>query len=359
MEVQAIHTSMIVLKCGHPNSSSKISDFKVESGFCHKGLNYNLDSDLHGEHIIYRHSPKNQAVLIYKEYKSTLRQWLEKKKNEDNWCPFYRNLNVYRPKEEASEIIQGILRAVYELHCMDSFHGFLYHPENFAIYDDESMIVGERKKTKRILLVHENVDSNEELVVPSKDKIKLEMKNDMDAVLDVIFNKILGMSSSPPDYLTLPQDLQNLHTLLQNPYVSSDNWKENWKRIVNHPSLWHWESRFSYFDRVWMQFLYAKQENKKAMRHKFRNITIPMKWKQMDWQQPGWQQPMDPAETVLVKVFNHNGPNNYKIYAEDLLRYHRNVYVHHKDDAQLVEHKITVIFEHFLLELYDKMWNIM
>uniref|UniRef100_A0A2N9GMV3 KEN domain-containing protein n=1 Tax=Fagus sylvatica TaxID=28930 RepID=A0A2N9GMV3_FAGSY len=356
--VEAIQSTgcKIVLKCGHPHSSSEISDFKVESGVCCKGLNYNLDSDLHGKHIIYRHNPKNNAVLIYMKYKFTLRQWLEKKGNKDNWCPFYRNWRVYRPKEEASEIIQGILRAVYELHCKGSFHGSLYNPESFAIYDDESMIEGERKKTKCIILVHDNEDFNEEYFVSTREKIKLGQKHDMDDVLHVIFNKILVTSSSRPDFSMLPQDLQNLHELLQNLDVSSKNWKENWKRIVNHPSLWHWKSRFSYFDRVWMQFLHAKQESKIAMQHKFRNITVPMNWKRMVRNQ------MVPTETLLERVLNYNG-NNYRIWAQDLLRYLRNVYVHRDDgvqsNGQLIEHEITVTFDHFLLKLYEQMWDIM
>ncbi len=37
--------------------------------------------------------------------------------------------NVNQPKEEARQIIQGILRVVHEFH----FHGFLYHTENFLI----------------------------------------------------------------------------------------------------------------------------------------------------------------------------------------------------------------------------------
>lgn len=346
----------IVLKCRHPHSSSEISDFKVESGVCRKGLNYNLDSDLHGKHIIYRHNPKNNAVLIYIKYKFTLSQWLEKKGNKDNWCLFYLNLKVYRPKEEAIEIILGILRAVYELHCKGSFHGSLDHLESFAIYDDESMIEGEYKKTKRIILVHDNEDFNEEHFVSTKDKIKLGQKNDMNAVLRVIFNKILGLSSSPPDLSRLPLDLQDLHKLLQNLDVNSKNWKENWKFIVNHPSLWHWKSRLRYFDRVWMQFVHAKQQIKNAMQHKFRNITIPMNWNRMVLKQ------MVPAETPLERVLNYNG-NNYRASAQDLLRYLRNVYVHRDDgvqsNGQLIEHRITVIFDHFLLKLYDKMWDIM
>ena len=50
------------------------------------------------------------------------------------------------PEEEARQIIQGILHAVCEFHFHGSSHGFLYHPENFAIQDKDLVIEGDHKK---------------------------------------------------------------------------------------------------------------------------------------------------------------------------------------------------------------------
>jgi hypothetical protein len=127
-------------------------------------------SDLHKDHIIRRHNPNKNAVLIHKEYTSTLQQWL--KDNNDNWCPKYKKWNVNRPKDEARQIIQGILRVVNELHSNKSFHGFLYHPENFAIHTDVSVNGGDRQEIKRIFLIHENTKLNEYFGVVSKGKIQ-------------------------------------------------------------------------------------------------------------------------------------------------------------------------------------------
>jgi hypothetical protein len=115
-------------------------------------------SDLHKDHIIRRHNPNKNAVLINKEYTSTLQQWL--KDNNDNWCPKYKKWNVNRPKDEARQIIQGILRVVNELHSNKSFHGFLYHLENFAIHIDVSVYGGDRQEIKCIFLIHENTKLN-------------------------------------------------------------------------------------------------------------------------------------------------------------------------------------------------------
>ena len=50
------------------------------------------------------------------------------------------------PKEEARQIIQSIFHAVCEFHSRGSSHGFLYHPENFAIQDKDLVIEGDHKK---------------------------------------------------------------------------------------------------------------------------------------------------------------------------------------------------------------------
>ena len=50
------------------------------------------------------------------------------------------------PKEEARQIIQSIFHAVCEFHSHGSSHGFLYHPENFAIQDKDLVIEGDHKK---------------------------------------------------------------------------------------------------------------------------------------------------------------------------------------------------------------------
>ena len=85
-------------------------------------------------------------------------------------CPIYRKWKVYRPKEEARQIIQGILRAVHEFHSNDYFHGFLNHTENFLIRYDKSMIGLDCKDIKHMFLIHENVEVSELYDDPSKKK---------------------------------------------------------------------------------------------------------------------------------------------------------------------------------------------
>ena len=140
-----------VLKCSHPYSSSV--DFKVELGVCDNGWKYNLNFDARNNYVISRHNSEEHFVLNHNKYEITLKQWLVKEENQYNWCGYCRKWGLYRPKEEAKKVIQGILRAVCELHSRNSFHGFLYHPENFAIQDNEVVIGGDNK---HIFLMHEN-----------------------------------------------------------------------------------------------------------------------------------------------------------------------------------------------------------
>ena len=331
----------IMLKCRHPYSSSENIDFRVEPGFCVNGWNYNLDSYLHGAHIISKHNPQKCFVLTHKKYNITLRQWLDREENQNNWSRIYQRWGVNRPKEEARQIIQGILRAVYELHLDGSFHGFLYHPENFAIQYDELVIGGDHKRIKRVFLLHEK--GNESSRVLTNNEIELGKKNDMLAVSNVIFNQIIkGRPLS-----CYPQDLRNLRGLLEQQDVSP----HNWKRIVNHPSLWHWKSRFCYTERVWMQFQHAKQSTQNSMKIAFSRIQV------QDWVR------RIPDDTPLQKVFGFKD-RKYRPTPEELLRYLRNVYVHYKDgwrgnvlylDEQIIEHMITQVSELFLVDLYNMM----
>ena len=232
------HEDMIRLRCSHPYSSNHV-DFEVEPWICHNRWKYNLMSRRHGPHKVVRYNLKECFVLTHREYTITLREWLTE--NENKWCPIYQKWDVHRPKKEARQIIQGILHAVYELHTNNSFHGFLYHPENFAIYD-ESVIGGNHEKIKRVFLIHANCDLNQGVAAPETKTIENGKRDDMLAVLNVIFNQIIIYEPN----LICPRDLQKLHELLEQQDVSS----HSWKLIVNHPSLWHWKLRFSYIERV-------------------------------------------------------------------------------------------------------------
>ena len=167
----------------------------------------------HGNHIVHRHNPEKKFVLTHKEYESTLKQWLEDEENRNNWCPTYQHWEVCRPKDAARQIIQGILRAVYELHTNGSFHGFLYHPETFAIRYDKSMIGGDCKNIKYIFLTHDNVKPS--FGVPDKNKMLQEKKKDMSALTNVIFRKILvgPLLSYPEKKEDLPGYLKKLPVL--------------------------------------------------------------------------------------------------------------------------------------------------
>ena len=326
-----------VLKCGDPYSSSEHIDFKVAQGFCDKGWRYNLHSNLLGGHHIYRHNQEKNFFLTHKKYETTLKQWLEKEENKDNWCPIYRKWDVYRPKEEARQIIQGILCAVHECHFKNYFHGLLYHPENILIHDDKSVIGGDCKEAKHIFLTYANVNKNTDFGGPTKE-------DDMFALSHVIFNQIL--KDSPSHY---PKDLQELHELLSN--------SDNWKFIVNHPSMWHWKSRYSYLERVWMQYLHADQNTQIIMVQKFREIPVK-----------GWEVDIC-FDRLLDQMFKReNGKRAYGLSTKELLRYLRNVRVHYKENVekmrnmpsnyfekQFIEHITTEVSELFLVNLYKKM----
>lgn len=332
----------IMLKCSHPYSSKHI-DFKVEPEFCGNGWKYNLDSERHGPHNISRYNPQECFVLTHRKYTVTLKDWLKNTKNKNKWCLIYQRWNVYRPKEEARQIIQGILHAVYELHTDNSFHGFLYHPENFAIYD-ESVIGSDHEKIKRVFLIHANCELNQHFAAPNSESIEDGKKNDMLAVLDVIFNQIIKYEPS----LRRPKDLQKLHELLEQQDVSS----HSWKLIVNHPSLWHWKLRFSYIERVRMKFLHAKQSIQNSMRQEFNNIQ----------EVRGWTQRI-PPNTPLEKVL-HFSNKPYSTTPEELLRYLRNLHVHYRDGwrgdpkylhGEVIELLATQVSELFLVDLYNIM----
>uniref|UniRef100_A0A2N9FDM9 KEN domain-containing protein n=1 Tax=Fagus sylvatica TaxID=28930 RepID=A0A2N9FDM9_FAGSY len=353
----------IALKCGYPYSLSEDIDFEVALGFCEDKRNYNLVSDFLSQHNIRRHNLQRCAVLTHKKYKTTLEQWLRKKENKDNWCPKYQDWNVKRPKEEARQIIQGILCAVNEFHSNNCFHGFLYHPENYAIHYDEAVIGGDHKKIIRIFLIHENVEVDKCFGVPTINEIQRGKKNDMKALSDVIFTKILrGKPTS-----CYPEDLKDLHNLfeelqnLEERYWKS-NYKHTWKHIVNHPSLWHWKSRFSYIERVWEQYWHANPTLEKDMDIEFTDIDVK-----------NWEQKI-PPNAHINKMFHHN---NYKSTAVGLLRFLRNVRYHYKDplydkkgvlvseqsdvdylNEQFIEQKTTEVSELFLVHLYKKICNL-
>jgi hypothetical protein len=221
-------------------------------------------------------------------------------------CPIYRRWKVYRPKEEARQIIQGILRAVHEFHSNDYFHGFLNHTENFLIRYDKSMIGRDCKDIKHMFLIHENVEVSELYDDPSK-------KNDLLAISHMIFNQIPG-GKSPRKY---PQDLQNLCELLKS--------YDNWELIVNHPSLWHWKSRIVYIECVWMHYKHANRKIQRLMNDKFWNIPTQ-----------GWEHKVC-SDSFLDSMFmDDNGYPRYRPSTPELLRYVRNVHVHYKENLHLL-----------------------
>jgi len=331
-------TPKIRLKCSNPHAS-------FESGACDNGWNYNLQSDVYSHHVISRHSSEWCSILNHNKYEITLKEWLEKrkKKKENNWDDVYGKWEVYRPNEEARQIIQGILHAVRELHSHGSSHGFLNHPENFAIQEKDLVIGGDHKKSKRVFLIHENHDSSG---VPTNNNTQ---QGDRLAVSNLIFDQILGATDEEWWY---PQDLQNLRELLEQTNSVSSH---DWKLITNHPSLWHWKSRFSYPEQVWMHYVNADYGSR-VYRHinkGLRNIKVS-----------GWANNI-PSYTPLQSVYKFK--NNYVDTTEDLLHYLRNVRDHYKEhvsrcsydkkfsNPQFVELKITEVSELFLVDLYSLM----
>ena len=338
----------IILRCSHPNSTDCV-DFRVEPMM--NGHFYNLIYDQLSRYIVHKHNLDH--VLTHKKYEKTLQQWLAE--NDDNWCETYRGWGVNRPKEDARKIIQGILNAVYKLHQNKSFHGFLHHPENFAMDSDELVIGGVHKEIKHISLIHANLKCNP-FDCPSGDgdpKL-VGMKNDIRAMSKVIFDQILRWDHTT----SYPKDLNHLHSLL---HADGDSF--DWKSIVNHPSLWHWESRFSYIGSVWAFYQHRDDITQGIMNIGFSDINVCRNWNQIVL-----------SNSVLRSIYKYN---RYGQKTRDLLRYLRNARFHYKDycydeqgtkrylhikeeeeddylTEQFIELKTTEIDELFLVNLYYK-----
>ena len=186
-------------------------------------------------------------------------------------------------------------------------------------------------------------------------------RGDRLAVSNMIFEQILGANDEEWSY---PEDLNNLRELLEQNDVSSNEWK----LIVNHPSLWHWNSRFDYPERVWMHYKNANPNSRVHQRMKdgFNNISVP-----------GWRSKI-PNNSPLMSVYtfkNYNSGNEVYTFnnynsgneAYDLLHYLRNVRDHYKQhvprhsydkvffNTQFVELKSSQISELFLVHLHSMM----
>ena len=346
------HTGLrdkIILTCNHPNSSDYV-DFRVEPKKAEQSLNghfYKLTYD--SDYIVHKHNLEKNHVLTHKKYENTLQQWLVQ--NGDNWCEIYGGWGVKRPKEDARKIIQGILNAVYKLHKNGSFHGFLHHPENFAIDSDELVIGGDHKEVKHISLIHSNVVRDQSTCLSEDCDLQRGKKIDIQAMSHVIFNQILRGEL----HTSYPPDLEHLYFELQDVDMVSIKWKF----IVNHPSLWHWKSRFSYIVRVNMYYQQANPTTWDLMTTEFNMINVI-----------GWTQNIRP-NTPLGKIFRHD--TYYEESADQLLRYLRNAHVHYKEwkkgkyiyidvktegdylNEQFFELKTTEIGGLFLVKLYRMM----
>ena len=343
--------NQIILRCSHPNSTEYV-DFRVEPMM--NGHFYNLIYDS-CHYIVHKHNLEMNHVLTHKKYEKTLQQWLDE--NDDNWCETYRDWGVNRPKEDARKIILGILNAVYKLHQNESFHGFLHHPENFAMDSDDLVIGGVHKEIIHISLIHANEKCNQFDRLSGDGNPQVGMKNDIQAMSKVIFNDILRWD----DTTSYPKDLQHLYSLL---HVDGDSF--DWKSIVNHPSLWHWKSRFSYIGSVWAYYKHGDETTQRIMDAEFSNINVCESWKNSVL-----------SNSVLGSIYKYAG-NYYGQNTKDLLRYLRNARFHYIDyyyddrrrkryrhikeekdyaylDEQFIELKTTGIDELFLVELYPKM----
>ena len=341
---QSESTPKIKLICNDPDASFE----SFESGACDNGWNYSLQSNMFSDNntVISRHDSEQCSILNHNKYKTTLKRWL--KNNKNNWDGEYGKWKVYRPTEEARQIIQGILHAVYELHTQDFSHGFLNHLENFAIQDKDIVIGGDNKKSKHVILIRkDNAQRGDRLAgVPT---IYIAQQADRLAVSNVIFKQILGATNEQWRY---PQDLKNLRDQLEETeHVSS----KEWKLIVNHPSLWHWRSRFDYPERVWMRFENANFNMYEDMKDGLSNINV------LGWgNNPNILDYSSPLQSVYNK-------NHYRDNALDLLRYLRNVRDHYREhvsrhshdyiffNTKLVELKISEISELFLVNLHSMM----
>lgn len=355
-------TGKILLICRHPYAS-------FESGASDNGWNYSLQSIMFTDNniVISRHSSEFFSILNCNKYKFTLKEWLKDRKMKNNWDGKYGTWGVYRPEEQTRQIIEGMLRAVCELHSHGFSHGFLYKLENFAIQDTDLVIGGDHKKGKRVFLI----GGNHELNVPTNNNTQ---QDDWLALSNVIFEQILGATDEEWRY---PQDLQNLRNLLEQ---TNDVSSKKWELIANHPSFWHWKSRFVYPERVWMHYENANRNSHvyNHMKDGFNKINVS-----------GWGNNI-PNNSPLWSVYNFDPVLNtcvdqrdqaLKIYGDralDLLRYHRNVRDHYRQhmqknqdhyrqhmqihcydtvfyDAQYVELKLTEISELFLVNLYNMM----
>ena len=355
---QSESTPKFSLECSHPDAS-------FESGACDNKWNYNLKSNVHSHnnHIISRHNPKCHSVLNHSIYKITLKQWLKKRKwkKKNNWDRDYLKWKVYRPEEKARKIIQGILHAVWELHSHERSHEFLYHLENFAIQNKELVIGGDHKKSKHVFLIHQNHELKDSSGVSENNNTQL---GDRLAVSKVIFDQILGATTFKEYWY--PQDLKKLRELLEKPKVSC----HDWKLIVNHPSLWHWKSRFSYIERVQTHYVNSIPNSTpfNCMKSGFNKINVL-----------GWTQNI-PINSPLESVYYFKRKSYDGKKAEHLLRYLRNVRAHYKErmdkarpydlngrmdkarlydlkfsNPQFIELKMTEVSELFLLNLYSMM----
>lgn len=346
----------IIFKCSHPHSSEYV-DFKVEPLNTMQSLIgrfYNLFCD--SDYIVHRHNLEKNHVLTHKKYENTLQQWLDR--NGDNWCETYSGWGVNRPKEDARKIIQGILNALYKLHKNGSFHGFLHHPENFAMDSDELVIGGDHKEIKHISLIHANVEPDQSICLSGDGNPQVGKKNDIRAISDVIFNQILRGKCAK----SYPKDLRNLYSWLQGATGDTNELGD----IVNHPTLWHWKSRFGYIGSVWAYYQHTDRETRSIMSTAFSNICVG-----------NWKHNIQ-SNSVLKSIYDYPD-NHYRSRIIDLLRYLRNARFHYKDydvrrncyrhitdlikeadylDEQFIELKTTGIDELFLVNLYYKMRDI-
>ncbi|KAK4579743.1 hypothetical protein RGQ29_029417 [Quercus rubra] len=308
------------LVCGQPNSLEQIG-FEVAPGVSSDKQSYNLDSSLHGNHHILRYNHQERSFLNHMKYNFTVEEWLVQ--NPNNWC---RMWNVDQPTEEAMKLIQCLLKAVRDWHSERSVHGFLHHPENFFIKFNQ-------EKITHVHLAHKNMEP--------KTSARIEVyQNDILAISDMIFNQILG-SRTRKKY---PKDLEDLQR-----WLSPDMRFEDWTIIVDHPSLWHWKIRFTYIERVWMQYLHADKILKERMDYCLRRIPCD-----------GWINKI-PSGTPLERMFKNN---SYRPTPHELLRYIRIVRFHYKDhridpqteadylEERFIEHKTTQVCEILLVYLH-------
>jgi hypothetical protein len=190
------------------------------------------------------------------------------------------------------------------------------------------------------------------LVLLLKVKSNKERKNDIKAMTDLIFTRILGNKSPEhhsPDLRKLREDLLKLSS------------PSKLKDLVNHPSLWYWKSRFSYIELALMKYRHADDTTTRSMDNLFSQIKLS-----------NWRNKI-PSITSLTRVFN----NSYGPEPSELLRFLRNVRVHFGDpinthttktkpyvqskvdylDEQFIEQKTTEVSEIFLVDLYYKMYE--